>query len=236
MVQDNSTTPTSDKWGLCVIMRIKGHAASYKDCRSRCQRTCCLSIIAPEPIVSHLADMAIHFQPLTLSLFWIVVFTLTVVGQPLTGKDLEMYNLAQTRYWIASEQSVGFYHRLQWEPDPQQEWRKGAMKRKWFSRAETTGGLHVGSGTDWLGRKVTYFSTFIRPDLNDPLSNQMRLRASLPIDGGQQPKEAAIFWKHVGGSFMPLKVDFLTHFGANYNLESLNALLHHRFEKVHPVV
>lgn len=65
----------------------------------------------------------------------------------------------------------------------------------------------------------------------------MGLTTPLPssLDGGELPKEAAIFWKHASGKFTPLKVHFLTYYGANYRIEPLENVLYSPHAQVHPL-
>ncbi|SPO27314.1 related to conserved hypothetical Ustilaginaceae-specific protein [Ustilago trichophora] len=158
---------------------------------------------------------------------------LVLAVQPLQGTDLEMYNRALDRYQQASLESVGLYHRHIWEPDALERWRKGPMKDKWLVDAEHRGAIHIGESRDWLRRKVTYFSSIIVPQ-DDVLTIEMGLNRDIPVEGGNNPKEAAVFWKHVGQAFTPLKVDFLIHHRANYPLEPLKDVLHESFTRVVP--
>ena len=152
----------------------------------------------------------------------------------LSEKELVMYHRALQRYHSASQQSVGIYHLHNYEPDPLERWRKGSMKAQWLASAKNEGVMHIGKGRDWLGRKVVYFSSIVRPRDNE-LTAAMGLRRDIPVEGGNLEKEAAIFWKHVGGVSRPLKVDFLNHYQASYPLEPLKDVLHGSSTRVHPL-
>ncbi len=80
--------------------------------------------------------------------------------------------------------------------------------------------------------------TFIKPDINDPVSRHMGLRQPLPYEPqmGGVGKEAAILWKHHAGTFTALKVDFLNHHpGVDYGLEKLEDVLKRSLGQVHPI-
>ncbi|SPO26964.1 related to conserved hypothetical Ustilaginaceae-specific protein [Ustilago trichophora] len=177
--------------------------------------------------------MAPTYQLIFCSILIVTVATFVSAVRQLQGTDLEMYNRALDRYQQASLQSVGLYHRHIWEPAALERWKKGPMKNKWLIDAQYRGAIHIGESRNRLGRKVTYFSSIIVPN-NDALTSEMELYRNIPVEGGDTPKEAAVFWKHVDEAFTPLKVDFLVHHRANYPLERLKDVLHKSFTRVVP--
>ncbi|CDU25934.1 uncharacterized protein SPSC_06105 [Sporisorium scitamineum] len=150
--------------------------------------------------------------------------------------DSAMYGVARHRYQEASTRTVGQFYRLLYDPDPHMKWRDGPMRNKWLERAREKGALWIHSDSDFFSRKITYFSTFIQPNDEDPLSREMGLTQQLPsVVGGELPKEAAIFWKHVAGTFTPLKINFLTYHNAIYGLEPLDNVINLSYAQVHPL-
>ncbi|CBQ72796.1 conserved hypothetical Ustilaginaceae-specific protein [Sporisorium reilianum SRZ2] len=180
-----------------------------------------------------MADIRRHVFPLCLLL--ITLLSSVLAETPLEGRDLEMYGQATMRYHDASHASVHRYQPLNYNPDPDEIWRKGPMRERWLARAKETGAMHIQTDTGWLS-KTTYFATFIKPDVDDAFAEDMGLNRVLPsVAGGDVPKEAAIFWRHFLGKSTPLKVNFLTYHGANYGIEPLHRVLTALYPKIHPL-
>ncbi|SJX62630.1 uncharacterized protein SRS1_13420 [Sporisorium reilianum f. sp. reilianum] len=181
-----------------------------------------------------MTDIRRHFFPLCLLL---ITLLYSVLAETLlVGRDLEMNGQATMRYHDASHASVHRYHPLKFQKDPDEIWRKGPMRQRWLARAKETGAMHVQTDAQWRFLKTTYFATFIKPNLDDALAEDMGLNRVLPsVAGGDVPKEAAIFWRHFLGKSTPLKVNFLTYHGANYGIEPLHRVLTPLYPKIHPL-
>lgn len=174
-----------------------------------------------------------------LTIFLIFILPLPFVAAELRGKDLEMHEEAMSRYLEANmDTGQGFQPIENLDSKQEKAWRR-ELRGEMLAEAELRGGMHVGARRDFLGRKVTYFSTFIRPDASNQISRHMELHQPSFILNGLHQKEAAIFWKHIGRSYKPnnakpLQIVLLGSHEANYGLETLTNIVRKDLLRISP--
>lgn len=138
--------------------------------------------------------------------------------------EQRMYDIALERYQTANMAVARHFERHNLDPNQESKWLKSGIRNRWSLRAERDGAMFVGQSRDWLDRKITYYSSFVRPE-GDALSHEMGLHRQLPGEDRDAYREAAIFWKHQADKHIPLKVDYLLHQRANYDLKPLKEVL-----------